>query len=73
MPITTLSKVDAQTVAANLESYLECGCETRAEYLADLADQYDVPLAEVQGMADILGPNEDFDGLITHLEDMGGF
>jgi len=50
--------------------------KTRREYLADLADQYGIPLDTVHALAGMLGPNEDFDGLISSLEDaegMGGF
>lgn len=68
--ITSIRAIDAQTVAANLECYLEYGAESRAEYLAMLADEYDVPLSTVRAMASVLGPNEDFDGLVTSLEDM---
>lgn len=68
--ITDNRAIDAQTVAANLECYLEYGAESRAEYLAMLADEYDVPLSTVRAMAAVLGPNEDFDGLVTSLEDM---
>ena len=68
--ITDNRAIDAQTIAANLEGYLEYGAESRAEYLAMLADEYDVPLSTVRAMAAVLGPNEDFDGLVTSLEDM---
>jgi len=68
--ITNARAIDAQTIAANLECYLEYGAESRAEYLAMLADDYDVPLSTVRAMAAMLGPNEDFDGLVTSLEDM---
>lgn len=69
--ITDNRAIDAQTVAANLEGYLEYGAESRAEYLAMLADEYGVPLSTVRAMATVLGPNEDFDGLVSSLEDMG--
>lgn len=68
--ITNHRAIDAQTIAANLEGYLEYGAESRAEYLAMLADEYDVDLDMVQAIADVLGPNEDFDGLVTSLEDL---
>jgi len=42
--ITNYRAVQAQEIAANLDGYLEYGAETRAEYLALLADDYDVPL-----------------------------
>ena len=71
--ITDNHAIDAQTVAANLEGYLEYGAESRAEYLAMLADEYGVPLSTVRAMATVLGPNEDFDGLVSSLEDMGEY
>lgn len=41
----------------------------RMEYLEELADEYDVPLFIVVTIAETLGPNEDYDGLVTTLED----
>ena len=38
----------------------------------DLADEYDVPSDIVMALADALGPNEDFDGLIIMLQDAAG-
>lgn len=43
---------------------------TRAQYLRDLAEEYGVPLATVRDAAAMLGPNEDFDGLVTSLQDL---
>jgi hypothetical protein len=68
--ITAYRAIEAQEVAANLELYLEYGAETRAEYLAMLSEDYDVDLDIVHAMADVLGPMEDFDGLVTSLEDI---
>ena len=45
------------------------GFESRADYLADLADTLGVDLRTVEILADLLGPSEDFDGLVTSLED----
>ena len=68
--LTSFRAIEAQEIAANIEGYLEYGAESRAEYLAMLADEYGIDLDVVQAMADVLGPNEDFDGLVTSLEDM---
>jgi hypothetical protein len=68
--LTNIRALDAQTIAANRECYLEYGAESRAEYLSMLADEYDVPLSTVRALAGILGPEEDFDGLVTSLEDL---
>jgi hypothetical protein len=68
--LTSFRAIEAQEIAANLEGYLEYGVETRAEYLAMLSEDYDVDLDTVHALADVLGPMEDFDGLVTSLEDM---
>lgn len=49
--------------------YTENGFSSRKEYLIDLADNFGVDLSVVFALADMLGPNEDFDGLVTSLED----
>lgn len=45
------------------------GYSNRKEYLYDLADGMGIERATVMALADLLGENEDFDGLVTHLED----
>lgn len=42
---------------------------SRTDYLNDLADDYGVPSDIVFMLADVLGENEDYDGLINMLED----
>lgn len=49
--------------------YLENGYENREDYLKSLAEDYDVSLDAVHTLADMLGPDEDFDGLLSELED----
>ena len=45
---------------------------TRKEFVeACVAEDYGVDLDTVKALADLLGPNEDFDGLVSQLEDMG--
>lgn len=51
--------------------YQANGYEDREDYLSCLAEDYGVDLDTVKALADLLGPNEDFDGLVTQLEDMG--
>jgi hypothetical protein len=46
---------------------------SRQEHLEDLADQYGVDIETVFGLADLLGSNEDQDGLISSLEDLTDF
>ena len=52
-----------------IEAYNERGFNTRREYLESLAVEYDVDEDVVFALASFLGANEDFDGLITSLED----
>lgn len=47
----------------------EQGFESREDYLLGLAEDYGVPYSKVQFMADIFGPNEDFDGLVSAVQD----
>lgn len=52
-----------------LDRYRDEGADSRYEYLTDLADTNDVPLDVVLTFTDVLGPEEDFDGLVSMLED----
>lgn len=45
-------------------------CEDRDDYLDYLSEIYDVPLDDVIQIADLLGENEEFDGLPNTLQDM---
>ena len=47
--------------------YTDNGYRSRADYLAQLCDEY--PADVVHTLADLLGETEDFDGLVTMLED----
>jgi len=46
--------------------YTENGFDNRQDYLDSLAEDYG---EVVYMLADLLGPTEDFDGMITNLED----
>lgn len=50
--------------------YIQAGYFSRKHYLQCLASDMGVPLTAVLGLASILGPSEDFDGLVTELEDL---
>jgi hypothetical protein len=50
--------------------YTDNGFKNRKEYLKDLADNAGVDLDTVYTLADLLGEDEDFDGLVTSLEDL---
>ena len=47
--------------------YTDNGYSSRADYLAQLCDEY--PADVVHTLADLLGETEDFDGLVSMLED----
>lgn len=49
--------------------YDEKGYATRKDYLECLADDYGVDRSAVFAVAELLGPSEDFDGLIAMIED----
>ena len=51
--------------------YKENGYKDRADYLKSLTEEYNPDM--VYMLADALGPTEDFDALITELEDYGNF
>ena len=49
--------------------YIENGYESREHYLQCMSDEYGVPIEVVYSLADTLGKDEDFDGLVSALED----
>lgn len=51
--------------------YKEYGFENRREYLQNLSEEYDldININIVLALADLLGENEDFDGLVSELQD----
>ena len=56
--------------SANQDVYQQNGFTSRQDYLNHLADEYgDV----VFDLADLLGETEDFDGLVTSLEDYSDY
>jgi hypothetical protein len=50
--------------------YEEQGYRNREDYLSSLSDEYGVQLHTVKMLAGLLGINEDFDGLISALNDI---
>lgn len=50
--------------------YVREGYANRKEYLISLADDFGIDETIVFELASVLGSNEDFDGLVTELEDM---
>lgn len=53
--------------------YQEKGFKDRDDYLEYLADEYEVEFEYVYELAEFLGPNEDFDGLVNELEEYRPF
>ena len=53
----------------NMNIYQEHGYDNRKEYLESLAEEYGVDIDNVRAIADLYGDSEDFDGLVTALED----
>lgn len=54
--------------------YEEEGYASRREYLESLAEDFGLDSQTVFAVASILGASEDFDGLLSSLEDLeGGF
>ena len=49
--------------------YNERGYATRKDYLEALAEDYGADRDAVFAVAELLGPSEDFDGLIVMIED----
>lgn len=56
--------------------YEDQGYEDRKDYLQCLAEENEVDFRTVEALADLLGESEDFDGLVTSVQDaamMGDF
>ena len=50
-------------------AYIQNGYESRGHYLQCISDDYGVPIETVYSLSDMLGESEDFDGLVSALED----
>lgn len=66
--MTNRDRINAERTIP-LDRYRDEGADSRYEYLTDLADNEGVPLDVVLTLIDVLGPEEDFDGLVSMLED----
>jgi len=51
------------------EVYQENGYKNREDYLNSLSEDYSVPIDAVLALAEVLGPGEDFHGLVSNLKD----
>ena len=57
----------------SIDRYREEGCATRFDWITSLAEQHGLKLSTVIMLAcDVLGPDEDFDGLVTACADAEG-
>lgn len=63
-----LKGVVAMTITTT-NVYQENGYKNRKDYLNYLSEEFNVPITTVLSIASLLGPNEDFDGLVMALED----
>ncbi len=57
----------------DLDIYKNNGYEDRADYLDFLADINGMSLQQVESIAELLGIEEDFDGLVSTLQDLGEY
>ena len=65
----SLHSTDAKVIAEQAEIYRRKGYVNRAGYLQGLAEENGVDLDIVLAISDMLGPSEDFDGLVSMVED----
>ena len=70
--IATVLRLNASRTIP-LERYELDGFFDRFGYLQSLADENGARLRDVVIAADLLGPDEDFDGLVSTIEDMAIF
>lgn len=55
---------------SEMDIYVKNGYRNRDHYLNELADREGVDADVVFALADLYGPGEDFDGLVTALQDI---
>ena len=55
---------------SNYNRYKKAGYETREDHLNDLAVRYNINPMIISGLAEMLENEEDFDGLVSAIEDM---
>ena len=51
--------------------YILNGYENRRDYLEHLAEDFGVPFRIVAALASMLGKDEDFDGLVSSIDEIG--
>ena len=65
----SLHGTDAEVIAEQAKIYKRKGYANRADYLRGLAEENGIDLDIVLAISDILGPYEDFDGLVSMVEE----
>lgn len=68
IPVATILRLNAERTIP-IERYEADGFFDRFGYLRDLAEEHGLDFDEMIEVVDLLGPEEDFDGLVTTLED----
>lgn len=68
VPLATVLRLNAERTIP-LERYQDDGAIDRFGYLFGLAQDNGVEFDAVLTLVDVLGPEEDFDGLVGSLED----
>ena len=68
VPLPTIERLNRERTIS-LDRYQDEGAVDRFGYLESLGADHGVELETVLTLADVLGPDEDFDGLVTSLED----
>jgi hypothetical protein len=58
-----------KTMQTNNNLYHEQGYKNRQDYLSNLAHDNGIDVSVVSQLAEMLGPDEDFDGLVANLDD----
>ena len=53
--------------------YLRLGFASRKDYLRSLSQEYSVSMRQVTLAAELLGAEEDFDALVSTLQDMSEY
>jgi glycerol-3-phosphate dehydrogenase len=67
---TTGNNASNQQEQQTMSIYTDEGYTSRRDYLENLADDYGVNRETVFALAAMLGSSEDFDGLVTTVEDI---
>ncbi len=64
----TIERINAERTI-DLARYQEEGADDRIDYFLNFYFHYGISVEQTIMLADLLGPEEDFDGLVTTIED----